>query len=239
MSSPLVRKLEQRDRLSEEERAVLESLPSAHAAFEPGEDMVRQGDEPDHSMLLLDGWAARTKSLSEGRRSIMALHVSGDFVDLHSLLLKPMDHSVTAITRCRVALVPHARLRALTERHPHLTRILWLNTLVDAAIHREWLLVRGRHTAVGKLAHLICELWLRLQTVDAAEADGLNFPLTQPLLGDVLGLSTVHVNRTVQELRATGLVTWARQRVTIKDWDGLRAIAEFDPAYLNLTPRPR
>lgn len=239
MPSPLVLKLQQRDLLSEEEQRVLEAAGAAVKQFQPGQIIVHEGDEPIWSCLLTKGWAARSKSLADGRRAITAIHVMGDFVDLQSFLLKPMDHSVVALTGCTISLVPHETLQAISERLPHLTRMLWLSTLIDAAIHREWLVARGQLPAAGQLAHLLCELYLRLQVVGQTDGWAFAFPVTQAVLADALGLSAVHVNRTVQELRRSGAIRWAGAKVTIQDWDGLAAVARFDPTYLNLTSRSR
>ena len=153
-----------------------------------------EGDRPTYSNLLLDGFAARYKIFSNGRRQITALHVIGDFVDLHSFLIKTMDHGVLALTPCRIAAVPHATLEKISNEYPHLTRLLWLNTLIDGAIHREWLTAMGRLSATAHMAHLVCELFLRLKTVGRIDGDMIQIPLTQAELGDTLGLSTVHVN---------------------------------------------
>jgi CRP-like cAMP-binding protein len=238
-SNPLVLKYEKRDRLSDEEREVLERSVSETRQVGPDRDLVREGSRPAESTLLLDGLAARYRDLSSGKRQITALHVTGDFVDLHSFLLHKMDHGVTTLTACKVALVPHERLREITEKYPHLTRILWLSTLIDAAIHREWLVSMGRRSSVAHLAHLLCELHLRLQQVAQTTDTGFRFPVTQAELGDVLGLSVVHINRSLQELRASGAVAWRGDLVTINDWDRLQEIAEFDPTYLNLQQEPR
>jgi CRP-like cAMP-binding protein len=239
ITSPLVLKLERRDRLSAEERRVLEAVTTTIKELPANQDLVREGECLGFSTILLSGWAGRVKTLADGQRSIIALHVSGDFIDLHSLLLKPMDHTVSALTNCRMAVVPHDHLREITQRHPHLTRMLWLDTLIDAAIHREWLSVLGRLPALGQLAHLLCELYLRLATVGAAGDGRFTLPLTQSVLADVLGLSPVHVNRTIQDLRREELVHWAGSNVQIKNWDRLVQVAEFEPAYLNLSIAPR
>lgn len=236
---PLVVKLSRRDGLTVHEREILEQSTSAIATYKPDEDVVREGDTADNSCLILEGWAIRAKSLADGRRQITAFHIPGDFVDLHSFLLKPMDHTVTALGPCKMALVPHSQLRKISEEHPHLTRMLWLSTLIDAAIHREWLVAIGRLSAAAALAHLLCELYLRLEAVGRAIDYRFDFPATQVVLADALGLSTVHVNRIVQELRRDGLVAWRGQTVTLKSWDGLVNLAEFDPTYLNLKVRPR
>jgi len=239
MASPLLLKLQKHDLLSAEEQAVVEALRSAVRDFAPGETIVRQGDRPGFSSVVQSGWAARVKFLADGQRAVSALHLAGDFVDLHALLLKPMDHAVVAVTACRIAMVQHDQLKLVTDRYPHLTRILWLETLVDAAIHREWIAGLGRRSAASRLAHLVCEMLARAQAVGLADGLSYDFPVTQALLADVLGITKVHVNRSLQELRQTGLLQFEGGRITITNWDRLAALADFDPAYLNLTSEPR
>ncbi|WP_230531763.1 Crp/Fnr family transcriptional regulator [Microvirga roseola] len=233
MLTPLILRLEQRDRLSDEEKRVLENAVSRVRVVAADEDVVREGDRPAESCLLLEGFAARYKILSNGRRQITAIHVSGDFVDLHSFLLKTMDHGVVALTPCRIAVVSHAALEKITDEHPHLTRLLWLMTLIDGAIHREWLTAMGRLSATAHMAHLICELFLRLSVVGRSEEDTIRLPLTQAELGDTLGLSTVHVNRVLQELRKDGLIRWQGDALTILDWERLKQVGNFTSTYLN------
>ncbi len=187
----------------------------------------------------MEGFAARYKILPSGRRQITAIHVPGDFVDLHSFLLKTMDHGVMALTACELALVPHATLLRITEEKPHLARLLWLGTLIDAAIHREWLTMMGRSSATAHMAHLICELFCRLQLVGLTDGWSFRCPLTQEELGDTLGLSTVHVNRVLKELRERKLVSWQNGIVTIANWQGLQDLGEFSELYLNLIREPR
>jgi CRP-like cAMP-binding protein len=230
----LIRKLEERDRLSEEEKQVLAAALGPSKSVSADSDMVREGDRPSESTLLVEGFAARYKVLQSGKRQITAIHIPGDFVDLHSFLLKKMDHAIAALTPCTVATVPHDTLRHITERHPHLARLLWLSTLIDSAIHREWLVAMGRRSAREHMAHLFCELYLRLQLVGLTKDNSYEMPITQAELGDTLGISTVHVNRVVQELRADGLITWRGNRLTVDDWDRLRQVAEFTPTYLSL-----
>jgi len=239
MTNPLIQKLERRDRLSAEEKRALEDAVARVRVVAADEDIVREGDRPTESSLLLDGWAARYKVLDQGKRQITALHIAGDFVDLHSFLLKTMDHSVLALTPCRLVLVPHAALQRITEAHPHLGRLLWLNTLIDGAIHREWLTAMGRRSATAHAAHLLCELYERLAIIGLAEGQRFRFPVTQGELGDTLGLSTVHVNRVLQDLRGDGLITWRGDVVTLHDYERLKRVAEFDPTYLNLQEEAR
>lgn len=150
-----------------------------------------------------------------------------------------MDHSVAALTRCRFALVPHDVLMRVTEKSPHLTRLLWLSTLIDASIHRQWIVAMGRRSAAGRLAHLICELVYRLSVFELADRASVPMPLTQSDLSDALGLSLVHVNRTLRELRDAGIASWKDGSIAIHDWDKLVEVAEFNPVYLHLHPEPR
>jgi CRP-like cAMP-binding protein len=208
----LIRKLEHFDRLSDEERQVLEEAVVRPRVVNKGEDILREGDRPSESTLLLEGFAARYNLRRNGKRQITALHIPGDFVDLHSFLVKTMDHAVLAITPCTVGFVPHEILREISENHPHLTRLLGVNIAVDAAVHRQWIVAMGRRSALEHTAHLLCELFLRLQAVGLTEDHRFKLPLAQAELGDTLGLSTVHVNRVVQDLRTKGLITWRGKR---------------------------
>lgn len=238
LDNPLVTKLERRDRISAGERKVLEAAAGQIREFAPGEDMVQDGDRPWVSTLILEGYAARYKLLSGGSRHITALHVAGDFVDLHGFLLKHIDHGIGAISPCTIATFPHDRLTEITEKHPHLTRLLWLSTVIDASIHRQWLVALAR-PAVKTLAHLFCEMFVRLQSVNRVDGDCFPFSLTQSDLSEVMGISSVHVNRVVKKLRATGYATWSGGKVCILDWPRLAELAEFDPTYLNLEMGPR
>jgi CRP-like cAMP-binding protein len=235
----LIRKLEQRDTLSDEEKRVLAEAVSHTKNVGPDEDLVRDGDRPSESNLVLEGFTCRYKLLPDGQRQITAIHIPGDFVDLHSFILKKMDHGVAALTPCKIAYFPHEALRRITENHPHLARLLWLSTLIDAGIYREWLVGMGRRSSPGQMAHLFCEMLLRLRVVGLTEGSSFQFPLTQEELGDALGLSLVHTNRTLQQLRREGLIAWEGRTVTISDWKHLQQIADFDPTYLHLEQQPR
>ena len=235
----LFAKLELRDTLSDHEKAVLRAAVSQVEVFGVGEALATEGEPQAYSRILLDGLAARAKVLSDGRRQITEIHVAGDFVDLHSFLLKRLDHDVIALSPSKVAAVPHERLREISETQPHLTRVLWLSTLIDASIHREWLVSSGRRSAVEQVAHLFCELVVRLESVGLCDGTSIPLPLTQSELGDVCGLSTVHINRVAQELRGAGLIEWTRGEVRMRDPDGLAALAHFNRDYLILRREPR
>jgi CRP-like cAMP-binding protein len=237
--APFFRKLECRDALTDAEHEALAACAAALVDYPAGADLVCEGDRPDHSTLVVTGFATRYRVLSEGQRQITAIHVPGDFVDLHSFPLKEMDHSVGALSACRVVQFPHRALTGITENWPHLTRMLWLMTLLDGAIFREWIVAMGRRSAVEQMAHLICELDTRLDIVGLAHDHSFTLPATQNDLGDALGLSAVHINRVLQELRGEKLISWQGQTVEILDWPALQTRAEFDPRYLHLTREPR
>lgn len=230
----VVERLERLDRLGDDERQALGELRVSPASHAKGVEFIRQGETPTESTLLVEGFCARFNLLHNGARQITGIHVPGDFVDLHSLLLRPMDHSVVALTRCKLVGVSHEDLRRITETMPHLTRVLWAATLVDGAVLRQQIVSMGRRPGAAQLAHIICELALRLEPVGLGDRTGFDFPLGQAEMADALGLSTVHVNRMTQQLRARRLIEWRRGAIVILDWDGLCREAEFDPTYLNL-----
>jgi CRP-like cAMP-binding protein len=237
--SPLIKKLAVRDRLNASERRRLEGLVSATKSFSRGEDIVQEGSRPGYSSLMLEGICCRYNVLADGRRQISAIHIAGDFVDLHSYLIKEMDHGVAALGPCRVAMVPHERLTEVTRTAPHLTRMLWLNTLIDASIHRQWITSLGRRSAVARVAHLFCELHLRLEAIGLGDRDGCICPLTQRDIADACGLSLAHAHRTLATLRKRKLATIQRNTLQIDNWERLVTAAEFDPAYLHLDLEPR
>jgi CRP-like cAMP-binding protein len=237
--NPLARKLAIYDTLTDREIARLAEAIGGYRDVDAGEDIVGVDQRTVFSTVILEGWAARYKLLPNGRRQITALHIPGDFVDLHSFLLHVMDQGVTALSRCNVAQVPHEALRKITDSEPHLTRLLWMSTLTDGALHREWLAAMGQMPTAAQAAHLVCELYLRLDAVDLVSNAGFAFPMTQVELADTLGVSTVHLNRTVQELRAMKLITWSGGRLTVLDFPRLAKLGQFDPTYLHQRREPR
>lgn len=231
---PLVRKLGSLFSLSDEEKQSLAGLPMQERTLRAGQDIVREGDRPSQCCLLLGGFAYRYKLLEGGRRQIFSFHIPGDMPDLLSLHVPVMDHNLGTLTACRVALIPHQPLRALSQRHPRIGEAFWRDTLVDAAVFREWMVGMGRRSACCRVAHLLCEMVRRMQLVGLAEGSAVQLPLTQEMVADALGLSTVHVNRVLQALRGKGLIAWKAGTLAVEDWEGLRRAGEFDPAYLHL-----
>jgi CRP-like cAMP-binding protein len=232
-------KLRARDIVTAEEEKVLRALVSETREVPAKSTVIRARQRLTKSTLLLEGLMCRYKDLSEGQRQISELHVAGDFVDLHSFTLKHLDHNIMALSPCRIAVVPHERLRALSHDHPHLTRLYWFTTNMDAAVHREWELSLGRRSAIARIAHLLCEMHVRLGVVELTNDLQFRLPLTQVDLAECVGLTPVHVNRTLKTLREQGLADVRRGRVTILDAARLAALAEFNPEYLYLENEPR
>ena len=234
-----LRKLRKRDEISAEEERAIRGAVAEVRQVAADKVLIRSGQELSVSTLLIDGWMARAKDLRSGQRQITELHVSGDFVDLHSFSLKRLEHDIMTLTPCTVAIVPHEALRAITENPPHLTRVYWFMTNLDAAIHRERMLSLGARSAIARMAHLFCEMYVRLEIVGLTNGHSYDFPLTQQELGECHGLTSVHVNRTLQELRRRGVIQLENRRLEILDLQQLQSIAEFEPAYLYLDRRRR
>jgi CRP-like cAMP-binding protein len=237
MISVHLKKLRERTEISPEQERAIRAAVVETRLLHADKIVIRAGEELNTSMLLLEGWMARSKDLQSGERQVTELHVAGDFADLHAFTLKQLDHDVLTLSECTVAIVPHDRLQDITERYPHLGRAYWFATNVDAAIHREMALSLGQRSALSRMAHLFCELYVRLEVVGRANRDGFNLPLTQRELSECLGLTVVHANRTLQELRRRKLVEFEKGRLTVLDRRGLEGIADFDPAYLYLGKR--
>lgn len=235
MPTFLIRRLERFTRLSGEDKRALERVAAGYVRrVGPREDVIREGDRPTHVNLILDGHACRYRVLEDGRRQIVAFFLPGDFCDLRVFILRQMDHSIAAISPVRLAEIDRDALFDLTDNHPRVTRAFWWSTLVDAATSREWTVNVGQRTATERMAHLLCELFLRLRAVGLTRGDSCDLPLTQADLADALGLSVVHTNRVLQELRASNLIAFRGGVLTIADLQSLQALALFDPLYLHL-----
>jgi len=230
----VVRKLESIFTLSQDEKSALEALPVQVVKIGPDQDIVQAGDHPSRSFFLQEGVACSYKITGEGSRQILNFHVAGDIPDLQGLHLEVLDFSVTAITGCTIGYVQHDALLSLCERHPRITSAFWRETLIDAAVFREWIVNNGRREAYTAMAHLLCELLVRLRAVGLARDFSCDLPMTQSEFGDALGISTVHTNRVLQDLRGGGLITLKEGRLSVVDWEGLKRVGDFDPIYLHL-----
>ena len=233
---PLVLKLESITDLSEAETEALLALPMRVQEIQADQDIVREGDRPSQCCVLLEGFVARYKFTEKGKRQIFAFHTPGDVPDALSLQLKTMDHSLGTLTPCKVGFIQHEHMRDLLRQHPRLMEVFWRETLIDASIFREWMIGIGRRSAKTRIAHMFCEMVMRLRAVGLQKGNTVPLPITQAEVGDALGLSTVHVNRTLQDLRGENLLEWERGVLTVLDWERLMVTGEFDPTYLHQDP---
>jgi CRP-like cAMP-binding protein len=230
----LVGKLKSIFDLGPDEVEALRELPLEGRAIDEDSDVVREGDRPTDCCLLISGFLFRYKGLPNGSRQIVSLHVPGDIPDLQSLHLEVMDHSLGALAPSVIARIPHAAVNDLIRRFPRIGDALWRDTLVDASIFREWVANVGRRSAYERMAHLVCEFFMKMKAVGLTQGSECMFPLTQAELGDATGLSVVHVNRTLQELRADGMIVLRGRTLSIPDWAALARVGMFNPSYLHL-----
>jgi CRP-like cAMP-binding protein len=213
---------------------VLELAITRTAAYPPGYLAVQQGVEVDVSLLLVKGFMTRHIDSPDGRRHMVGLHVPGDFVDLHAYALKKLDHDVAALTEVQVAVFPHAALEAIQASDPQLTRRLWFLTLLDAARHRQWIYRLASLDALQRVGHFICEMNARLLAIEASDGTSFTLPMTQGDIGEVCGLTNVHVSRVLRQLREAGLCNVRGSNVEILDLNNLVARSLFDPTFLFL-----
>ncbi|KHL26689.1 transcriptional regulator [Croceibacterium mercuriale] len=220
-----------RHSISARERQLLEELVVETRSVEAGAIMLHRGQLVDHSTILIDGYMMRTGQ--EGsRRFILGLQVPGDFVDLHGFALKRLDHDLVAAGPARVGIVPHERLEEVMQKEPHLARILWFATLLDAAIHREWIMKLEQLTAARRVAHVFAELWQRLDHVGLGRNDSVRTPLIQADLADMCGTTAIHMNRALAQLRKEGIGELRRGTLYVSDRRRLEEYGMFDSSYL-------
>jgi CRP-like cAMP-binding protein len=234
----LVENLARHGPLTPEDREAVLGLPAASRRFGPTDDLIVEGDSPAQCRVLISGQAFAHRTLPDGRRQIMSFHVPGDICDLEGVLLT-MDHAVTALSSCEVGFIPHAVLEALMHERPRVMRALWRISLIDTAISREWMFGIGRRSARARVAHLFCEVFLRMRAAGLVEKNRCRFPVTQTHLSDALGLSVVHTNRVLQELRGEGLIAFRGGELVVLNWPGLQVAGEFDPDYLHFNSKRR
>jgi len=222
----------QRTELAEPDLAALRGLPFTRRAVERDGFIVREGEEPTSCSLILEGCAFRQKVVRNGARQIISFHFPGEFVDLQGGLLTINDHGVQALGTCSLAVVPRKPLLALIAQRPQLARAVWFDTLLEAATYREWVVNVGRRNARTRIAHLLCELAIRLNST-FENGTVYHLPLTQEHIADATGLTSVHTNRTIQGLRRDGLISLAYGRLVVHDWTALRSIGDFSGLYLH------
>jgi CRP-like cAMP-binding protein len=233
MANPFVQKLSGLAELTADDAAALESATARPRRYVARQDLIREGDEPGPMFVVLEGWVCRYKVLPSGTRQIMAFLLPGDACDLHIKLLAEMDHSIQAITPALVATVSKAEMQAMMVAHPNIASAMYSAQLVDEGIMRAWIVSMGRRSSTERVAHLICELYLRARSIGLADHEEFALPLSQVVLADALGMTAVHINRVLKELRLAGAMALKRGSVAILDPVKLIQIAGFDENYLH------
>jgi CRP-like cAMP-binding protein len=232
---PMVGRLSYHVALDAEDRDAIRALPHTVKTIQRQHYVIRERELATHSCVLLSGYSIRNKIVGSGARQILAIHMKGDLIDLQNSLLKVADHSVQALTECTIAMIPRDEVVRLAFERPAVGRAMWIDTLVEASIAREWIANVGRRDARTRMAHLLCEFSLRLQVAGLCGADGYELPMTQEQLADTTGLTAVHVNRTLKALQAEGLIGRRGPRaIEVGDWRQLAQAGDFDSNYLHL-----
>jgi CRP-like cAMP-binding protein len=232
-----VRTLETHSALCAEDREAVLALPFTLKTLEPQSYTVREGQAPQACAVLLSGFAYRQKLAGDGSRQILSLHIPGEALDFQNLFLDVSDHNVQTLTRAEMALIPRADLQHLARSRSAIGHAILVTMLVEASIFREWVLNVGQRDARSRLAHLLCEIAVRLETQGLADENGYELPMTQEQLADALGLTPVHINRTIMSLEADGFIKRDKRRIHFPEWRRMREVADFNQRYLHLEPQ--
>ncbi len=233
MSNRFVEKMSGLAELGPHDVAALEAVTAHPRRYAARQDLIREGDEPGPMFVVLEGWACRYKILPGGTRQIMAFLMPGDACDLHIKLLAEMDHGIQAITPAMVATVARATMQTMMHEHPNIARAMYVAQLIDEGIMRAWIVSMGRRSSIERVAHLVCELYLRARNIGLTHDDEFALPLSQLVLADALGMTAVHINRVLKELRLTGAMAMSRGSVSILNPKQLFQLAGFDENYLH------
>lgn len=234
----LIRKLREHSRLGRDELAELQALSHSMRELDPDEDLIRQGDAPTVSVLVIEGMVARYHLLPSGGRQYISFHMAGDMPDSQALFIDRMDHAVCALGPALIAFLPHKELITAFNRHPPLAFAIWRETLVDAAIFREAITNNSARTMPARMAHLFCELFYRARASGLTDGNTCMLPIGLGQLGETLGMSIATVNRTLQRLRASRSVDLRNGKLVIGNWRRLAELGQFDPSYLHLKKPP-
>ncbi len=240
MPNPLTMKLEQYSSFDPDERRRLDQLLSYPTkTYQRGRAIIREGEKVRDIHLVLTGLAARSKTIRSGERQFMALLVPGDLCDLEVFVLDGMDHDIVAMTETTCVLIPQDVIEGLLTESSKLTRALWWSTMTDSAVLREWIVDHGRREALERIAHLMSEMLIRYRMVGETTDNSFAFLLTQEDVADATGLTPVHVNRMIQQLRADGLIELQGRVLNILDPQRLQRVAKYDSSYLHLVRTER
>ena len=232
----LVRRLRISSGISDDDVKEIESLPISVRQFPAETPVVRDGERATDCCLMVDGFSVRSKTIPSGKRQILSIHIPGEIPDLMSLFLHVMDHDLTTLTPSTLGFISHEALRALHRRRPSVAEVFWRDTLIDSSMFREWIVNVGQRSAPARLAHVLIELRERLRVIGRVDGDSFEMPLTQEQIGEALGITAVHANRVIKQLRQEGIVEFHRGRVTVLDERKFLELADFDDRYLHQSP---
>jgi CRP-like cAMP-binding protein len=231
---PMVQKLAYWHELDKDDEQALLALPHRVKSVQADHYIVRERETVTHCCVMLSGFSIRHKIVAGGARQIVSIHMKGDLVDLQNSILGTADHSVQMLTAGQIALIPRNDVKQLALDRPRIGMAMWKDTLVDASIFREWIANVGRRNAHARIAHVLCEFALRLEVAGLGKHTNYALPMTQEQLADAVGLTPVHVNRTLKALQTENLIERRQRTVTIGDWQRLSDAGDFDPTYLHL-----
>ena len=235
-SDALLRRLQTTTGIDEHDVATIRALPIDIKTYEAGQTVVRDGERPTACCLLAEGFCIRSKTTWEGRRQILSIHIPGEIPDLQSLYLQVMDHDLVTLTECTLGFIPQVALKNMVRQRPNVAEVFWRDTLIDAARFREWIVNVGQRPAAGRLAHIVVELRERLKVIGRGEGAQVEMPLTQEQIGEAMGITPIHANRIIRQLREDGVLEFHRGNVTVLNERNLEELAHFDGRYLHLSP---
>ena len=230
----LLSNLELRSPLPKSDRDAVLALPYVLKSLAPGSYAVREGEPPSGCGVLVSGFAYRQKLTGDGGRQILSIHIPGEALDFQNIFLNVADHSVQMLTRGHLAVIPRAEIQKIARHSAAIGHAILVSTLVEASIFREWILNVGRRDAKSRLAHVLCELAVRLDANGLTQDMGYHLPMTQAELADALGLTPVHLNRVIRSLEADGLIQRSKRELSFPDWERMRDMADFNDRYLHL-----
>jgi CRP-like cAMP-binding protein len=235
-SDALIRRLKTTSAIDDRDVASIRSLPIDIRVYGPGRAVVRDGERTIACCLLAHGFCVRSKTTWEGRRQILSIHIRGEIPDLQSLYLHVMDHDLVTLTECTLGFIPHAALQEMVRERPNVAAVLWRDSLIDAALFREWIVNVGQRPAASRLAHIVVELRERLKVIGRGAGPEIEMPMTQEQIGEAMGITPIHANRIIRQLREDGVLEFQRGHVTVLDEPKLQELAHFDGRYLHQRP---
>ena len=236
ITNALIARLRTTSALDDHDVQAVQSLPVVVKHYQPGQAIVRDGDRPAECCLISKGFCVRSKTTSNGRRQILSIYIPGDIPDLQSLHLNVLDHDLITLTECTLGFISHVFLREITRRRPNVAEIFWRDTLIDAAMFRDWIVNVGQRPAPSRLAHIVVELRERLKVIGQVQGAWFEMPLTQEQIGEAMGITPVHANRIVKQLRDDNVLEFHRGSVRVIDEQKLLELADFDGLYLHQRP---